>query len=161
MAKSQAKISELEEAAQKAAEAVLEAKQKAEKLQGEIDKLSKEYDEELARLTNPSDPVSNLQSNVRAAFRLFLGIPKPSPSLLSWKPLSQAFPACWRLQRQPLWRRRCATSRNCSWTKRRTFRTRRWPLPGLSSGRCRACQRNEREAKKAKIVEYVEQARQV
>ena len=65
-AKSHAKISELEAAAKKAAE---EAKQKAEKLQGEMDKLSKEYDEELARLVKPSDPVLNLQSNVRAAFQ--------------------------------------------------------------------------------------------
>ena len=79
MAKSQAKISELEEAAQKAAEAVEEAKQKAEKLQGEIDKLSKEYDEELARLVKPSDPVSNLQSNVRAAFQALSGNPEAQP----------------------------------------------------------------------------------
>ena len=39
MAKSQTKITELEAAAEQAAEAVEEAKQKAEKLQGEIDKL--------------------------------------------------------------------------------------------------------------------------
>ena len=79
MAKSQAKISELEEAAQKAAEAVEEAKQRAEKLQGEIDKPSKEYDEELARFTKPSDPVSNLQSNVRAAFQALSGNPEAQP----------------------------------------------------------------------------------
>ena len=33
--------------------------------------------------------------------RPFLGIPKPSLSLLSWNLLSQAFPACWRLRRNP------------------------------------------------------------
>ena len=41
-----------------------EAKQKADKLQGEIDKLQKEYDEELARLNKPSDPVTHLQGSV-------------------------------------------------------------------------------------------------
>ena len=93
MAKSQAKISELEEAAQKAAEAVEEAKQKAEKLQGEIDKLSKEYDEELARLTKPSDPVSNLQSNVRAAFQALSGNPEAQPLIAQLETAFTAFPA--------------------------------------------------------------------
>ena len=71
--------------------------------------------------------------------RPFLGIPKPSLSLLSWKPRSEAFPACWRLQRPPPWRPRCGTTRNCSWTKRRTSRTMHWPSPEPSSGRCRVC----------------------
>ena len=79
MAKSQAKISELEAAAKQAAEAVEEAKQKAEKLQGEIDTLSKEYDEELARLVKPSNPVTHLQSNVRAAFQALSGNPEAQP----------------------------------------------------------------------------------
>ena len=68
MAKSQTKITELEAAAKQAAEAVEEAKQKAEKLQGEIDKLLTEYDEEVARLVKPSDLVTHLQSNVREVF---------------------------------------------------------------------------------------------
>ena len=149
MAKSQAKISELEEAAQKAAEAVEEAKQKAEKLQGEIDKLSKKSTtRSWLALSSPRIRSQIYRATCERRSRPFLGIPKPSLSLLSWKPLSQAFPASWRLQRQPPWRQRCATTRNCSWTKRRTSRTRRWPLPELSSGRCKACLRkSERPGK--------------
>ena len=141
MAKSQAKISELEEAAQKAAEAVEEAKQKAEKLQGEIDKLSKEYDEELARLVKPSDP-SGLQFTEQRA----RGVPGPfweSRSPASHCSVGNRFhrlfqPAGGCNAYHP-WRPRGATTRNCSWTKRRTSRTRRWPLPEPSSGRCRVC----------------------
>ena len=70
MAKSQAKISELEAAAKQAVE---EAKQKAEKLQGEIDKLQTEYDEEVTRLVKPSDPVTHLRNTVREAFQAFSG----------------------------------------------------------------------------------------
>ena len=58
LAKSQAKITELEAAA---VEAVDEAKQRADKLQTE-------YDEELARLVKTSDPVTHLRKSVREAF---------------------------------------------------------------------------------------------
>ena len=70
MAKSQAKITELDEAAKAAVEAV-EAKQKAEKSQGEMDKLQTEYDEDVARLGKPSDPVTHLLNIVREAFQAF------------------------------------------------------------------------------------------
>ena len=69
LAKSQTKITELEAAAKAAAEAVDEAKQKAEKLQGELDKLQTEYDEEVARLVKPSDRVTHLRNTVREAFQ--------------------------------------------------------------------------------------------
>ena len=141
MAKSQTKITELEAAAKQAAEAVEEAKQKAAKLQGEIDKLQKEHDEEAARLVKPSDPVTHLQNTVREAFQAFLEISKCSLSSLSWKQLSQAFAACWRLKR-PLQRRpMCATTSTCCRTKRRPSRTRQWPSPGLSSVHWKACPR--------------------
>ena len=134
MAKSQAKISELEEAAQKAAEAVEEAKHKAEKLQGEIDKLSKEYDEELARLTKPSDPVSNLQSNVRAAFQALSGNPEAQPLIAQ---LETAFTGLSSLL--------AAATPTPMATKGRDDEEhaagQREPLPEPSSGRCRACPR--------------------
>ena len=71
--------------------------------------------------------------------RPFLGIPKPSLSLLSWKPLSQAFPAWWRLQRLPHGDREARQRGTAAGTKRRTSRTKHWPSPEHSSGRCRVC----------------------
>ena len=147
MAKSQTKITELVAAAKQAAEAVEEAKQKAEKLQGEIDKLQAEYDEEVARFVKPLDPVTHLQNTMREAFQALSGmeISKPSFSSLSWKRLSQAFPACWRRQRPHRWRPMCATTSTCRRTKRRPYRTGQWPSPALSSVHWNACpMRSER-----------------
>ena len=160
MAKSQAKISELEEAAQKAAEAVEEAKQKAEKLQGEIDKLSKEYDEELARLVMPSDPVSNLQSNVRAAFQALSGNPEAQPLIAqlesTFKGLSGLLaaatptPMATEVRDEELQLDKEKDTSHEALAVARAFER---SLQGLPE--------EEREAKKAKMVEFVEQARQV
>ena len=141
MAKSQTKITELEAAAKQAAEAVEEAKQKAEKLQGEIDKLQTEYDEELARLVKLLDPVTHLQSNVRAAFQALSGNPEAQPLISQ---LETAFTGLSSLL-APATPTPMATDvrddESCSRTKRRPFRTRLWPSPGLSCGHWRACPR--------------------
>ena len=69
MAKSQAKIIELEAAVKTAVEAVGEAKHKADKLQAEIDKLQTDYEAEVGRLVKTADPVTHLQKSVREAFQ--------------------------------------------------------------------------------------------
>ena len=161
MAKSQAKISELEEAAQKAAEAVEEAKQKAEKLQGEIDKLSKEYDEELARLVKPSDPVSNLQSNVRAACQALSGNPEAQPLIAQLETaftglsslLAAATPTPMATEVRDDEELQLDKEKDISHEVLDVARAFERSLQGLPE--------EEREAKKAKMVEYVEQARQV
>ena len=79
LARSQANVIELEAAAKAAVEAAEEAKQKTEKLQGEIDKLQTEPDVEVARLVNPSDPVTHLWNNVREAFQALSGNPEAQP----------------------------------------------------------------------------------
>ena len=161
MAKSQAKISELEEAAQKAAEAVEEAKQKAEKLQGEIDKPSKEYDEELARLTKPSDPVSNLQSNVRAAFQALSGNPEAQPLIAQLESaftvlsslLAAATPTPMATEVRDDEELQPDKEKDISHEALAVARAFERSLQGLPE--------EEREAKKAKMVEFVEQAMQV
>ena len=162
MAKSQDKIAELEAAAKKAAEAVEEAKQKAEKLQGEIDKLQKEYDEELARPLKPSDPVTHLQSNVRAAFQALSGNPEAQPLIAQ---LETAFTGLSSLVAAATPTPMATEVRgdeelllldkekDISHEALAFARTFERSLLGLPE--------EEREAKKAKMVEYVEQARQV
>ena len=68
-AKTQAKLVELEAAARAAVEAVEEARQKVVKQQAEIDKLQEDHEAELARLVKTSDPVTHHQKSVRAAFK--------------------------------------------------------------------------------------------
>ena len=138
-----------------------EAKLKAEKLQGEIDKVSKEYDEELARLTKPSDPVSNLQSNVRAAFQALSGNPEAQPLIAQ---LETAFTALSSLLA-------AATLTPMATEVRDDEELQLDKEKDISHEACafaRAFERSlqvlpeeEREVKKAKMVEYVEQARQV
>ena len=126
-AKEQARLTELEEAAKKAAESVEEAKQKAIKRQEEVDRLQAEYDQELARLVQTKETVTQLQKSLRDAFQTLSGCVEAQPSFHSWKQLSQAFRACWRLQRP---RRRPpmrATTSMCSRTRTGPFR----PMRGL------------------------------
>ena len=69
----------MEAAAKAAVEAVEEAKQKAEKLRVEIDKLQTDYDAELARLVKTSDPVTHHQKSVREAFQALSGSVEAQP----------------------------------------------------------------------------------
>ena len=161
MAKSQVKISELEAAAQKAAEAVEEAKQKAEKLQGEIDKLQTEYDEELARLTKPSDPVSNLQSNVRAAFQALSGNPEAQPLIAQ---LETAFTGLSSLLAAATPTPMAADVRDdeeLQLEKEKDISHEALAFARVFERSLQGLPEEEREAKKAKMVEYVEQERQV
>ena len=161
MAKSQAKITELEEAAKKAAEAVEEAKLKAEKLQGEIDKLSKEYDEELARLVKPSDTVSSLQSNVRATFQALSGNPEAQPLIAQLElaftglsgQLAAATPTPMATEVRDDEDLQPDKEKGISHEALAVARAFERSLQGLPE--------EEREAKKAKMVEFVEQGRQV
>ena len=161
MAKSQGKISELEAAAKKAAEAVEEAKQKAEKLQGDIDKLQKEYDEELARLVKPSDPATHLQGNVRAAFQALSGNPEAQPLIAQLDTaftglsslLAAATPTPMATDVRDDEELQLAKEKDISHEALAVGRAFERSVEGLPE--------EEREAKKAKMVEYVEQARQV
>ena len=160
MAKSQTKITELEAAAKQAAEAVEEAKQKAEKLQGEIDKLQTEYDEEVARLVKPSDPVTHLQNNVREAFQALSGNLEAQPLISR---LETAFTGL-----SSLLAAATPTPMVNDMRRHRRAAGQREGLSERSNGVARALKRSleglpeeEREAKKAKIVEYVEKERHV
>ena len=161
MAKSQDEISELEAAAKKAAEAVEEAKQKAEKRQGEIDKLQNEYDEELVRLFKPSDAVTHLQSNVRAAFQALSGNPEAQPLIAQLETvftglsslLAAATPTPMATDARDDAELQSGKEKDISHEALAVARAFERSLEGLPE--------EEREAKKAKMVEYVELARQV
>ena len=159
LAKSQTKISEVEAAAKAAAEAVDEAKQKAEKLQGEIDKLQTEYDEEVARLVKPSDPVTHLRNIVCEALQALSGNLEAQPpisqletaftgvssSLAAATPTPPAADVRDDIDMQPDKEKAISIE-----AMARAFER---SLEGLPE--------EEHEAKKAKFVEYVEQERRV
>ena len=127
MAKSQAKISELE--------AVEEAKQKVEKLQGEIDKLSKEYDEERAC----GVPGPFWESRSPASHR--------SVGNRFYRPF-QLVGEC----NAHSYGDRCARRRGLALQQDRekafSNEAMQWPLPEPSSGRCRACPRTSERPRK-------------
>ena len=149
LAKSQTKITELEAAA-KAAEAVDEAKQKAEKWQGEIDKLQTEYD---------ADPVTHLGNTVREAFQAFFGNLEAQPLISQ---LETAFTGLSSLLA-------AATPTPPAADVRDDIDMQPDKEKAISNeAMARAFERSmkglpeeEREAKKAKFVEYVEQERHV
>ena len=119
MAKSQAKIIELEAAAKAAVEAVEEAKQKADKLQAGIDNLQTDYEAEVGRLVKTSDPVTRLQKSVREAFQALCGSVEAQLLIshleTSFTGLSSLLAA--------------ATPTICSQTRTGPFQLMRWPGP--------------------------------
>ena len=155
------KITELEAAANQAAEAVEEAKQKAEKLQGEIDKLQTEYDEEVARFVKPSDPVTHLQKTVREAFQALSGNLKAQPftylletaftGLSSLLAAATPTPMATDVRDDiDLQTDKGKATSNEAMAVARAFER---SLEGLPE--------DEREAKKAKMVQYVEKEKHV
>ena len=129
LAKLQAKITELEEAAKAAVEAVEEASRRRTSYKCK----STSYKQSAIRsghvLSRPRI-LSHISGTpcVRHS-RAFLEVLRPSLSSHSWKRLSQAFRACWRPQsprRRPSMR---ATTSSCSRTRTGPFQPNRWPAP--------------------------------
>ena len=159
MAKSQTKISELEAAAKAAVEAVDEAKQKAEKLQGEIDKLQTEYDEEVARLVKPLDPVTHLQSNVRAAFQALSGNPEAQPLISQLETAFTGLSSLLAAATPTPWATDVRDDEDVQQDKEKAFSHEAMAVARAFERSLEGLPEEEREAKKAKMVEFDEQAR--
>ena len=161
LAKSQDKISELEAAAKKAAEAVEEAKQKAEKLHGEVDKLQTENDEDVARLVKPSDPVTNLQSNVCAAFLAVSGNLEAQPLIAQLETAFTGLSSLLAAATPTPVATEVRDDEELQLDKEKDISHEAWAFARAFERSLQGLPDEEREAKQAKMVEYVEQERQV
>ena len=138
-----------------------EAKQKAEKLQGEIDKLSKEHDEEVARLVKPSNPVTHLQSNVREAFQALSGNPEAQPLIAQLETAFTGFSSLLAAATPTPMATEVRDDEDLQQDKEKAISNEAVAVARAFERSLQGLPDEEREAKKAKIVEYVEQERQV
>ena len=118
----------------------------------EIDKQT-ECDEELARFVKPSDPVTHLQSNVRAEFQTFSGNPEAQPLISQ---LEIAFTSLSSF----LWRPMC-DDEDLQQNKEKAISHEAMAVARAFERSLEGLPDEEREAKKAKMVEHVEEERQV